>query len=131
MEPDIAGPASPPGELRHEPRDADAIRKANARWISSVVSPTFNQFAVGLSQQGYGAVVSSSGTGCEIEIGSPEDSDRFDVCVGVAAPESEQLDCRVPGADCPFGTRTRDEVDGAAIRYVLNGAIESWLARND
>lgn len=103
--------------------------QATKQWISRVVRPAFQQFAILCGVNGFGPVVSSTETGCEIEIESLEDPrEKFDACVGVAAPDSVEIDARIPEFPRAFGDRRRDGLDSGLIQEVLDRSFQTWLA---
>ena len=74
-------------------------------------------------------MVTSTGTGCQIEFGSASlPQGRFDACIGVAGPNSDRLDVRLPGGVPMFGDATRDEVSAPMVQAALSLSFREWLA---
>ncbi len=72
-------------------------------WISSVVRPAFQQFAVGTSTVGFSAVVGTSELRCDIDLRARDGKgDHFHAALGIGAPGSQVIVATFPGTEAPF-----------------------------
>ncbi len=103
------------------------MSRANARWVTRVLRPAFELFAIRTEVRAFGPMVTSTPTGCQLELGLESGSrGKFDACIGVASPNSDRLDVRLPGVVHQFNSTSRDEVNAPMVHAALSLAFREW-----
>ncbi len=119
--------ASDPSRMP-DPGSEGAVMDATGLWISGVVLPAFQQFAILASIKGRAAVVSSSGTFCTVQVGRDSDpGGSFVARLGTSAPGADDVQAQIPSSPDVFGDLHRDAIDGSQVGEALNRAFEIWL----